>query len=142
MILEAFKLDGKAALVTGAGQGLGQGIALALAEAGADVVGLDRRGCVETCEAVTALGRRFHPIVCDLRQAGAAGLGDIVAEAAAAMGRLDILVNNAGIIRRAPALEYSEADWDDVAAHRLARRLFSRPGSRARHDSSGGRQDH
>ena len=114
MISEAFKLDGKAALVTGAGQGLGQGIALALAEAGADVVGVDRRGCDETCEAVAALGRRFHPIACDLRQAGAAVLGDIVAEAVAAMGCLDILVNNAGIIRRAPALEFSEADWDDV----------------------------
>ena len=114
MILDMFKLDGKVALVTGAGQGLGQSMALALAEAGADIVGLDRRGCEETCQAIRNMGRRFHQIVYDLSQADAAGLQRVVAETTTEMGRLDILVNNAGIIRRAPALDFSEADWDDV----------------------------
>lgn len=114
MILDSFKLDGKVALVTGAGQGLGQGMALALAEAGADIVGLDRGPCAETCEAVRALGCRFQQVVCDLRSASVADLNEVVAKIKAEMGGLDILVNNAGIIRRAPALEFSEADWDDV----------------------------
>lgn len=61
-----------------------------------------------------AVGRRFKSIICDLRQATVADLQQIVARIVAEMGRLDILVNNAGIIRRAPAIEFSEADWDDV----------------------------
>jgi len=114
MILDAFRLDGKVALVTGAGQGLGQGMALALAEAGADVVGLDRCESDATGLAVRALGRSYQAVCCDLRGASVQDLHDLVKRAAAEMGRLDILVNNAGIIRRAPALEFSEADWDDV----------------------------
>lgn len=113
-ILDAFKLDRKVALVTGAGQGLGQAMAVALAEAGADIVGLDRAASEQTGEMIRALGRRYRTVVCDLRQANAADLGEIVAGAAAEVGPLDILVNNAGIIRRAPALEFSETDWDDV----------------------------
>ncbi len=69
MILDSFKLDGKVALVTGAAQGLGQGMALALAEAGADIAGLDRVGCEKTCEAVRALSRRYCESVVDLRTA-------------------------------------------------------------------------
>ncbi len=114
MILDSFKLDGKVALVTGAGQGLGQGMALALAEAGADIAGLDRGPSAATAESVRQVGRRYKEIVCDLRGAGVAALGEIIQTVAAEMGRLDILVNNAGIIRRAPALEFSECDWDDV----------------------------
>jgi 2-deoxy-D-gluconate 3-dehydrogenase len=89
-------------------------MALGLAEAGADIVGLDRCSSDETGEAVRQLGRRFQQVCCDLRAATVADLNAIVGQAAAEMGRLDILVNNAGIIRRAPALEFSEADWDDV----------------------------
>ena len=114
MILDRFRLDQRVALVTGANQGLGQGMALALAEAGADIVGLDRSGCEETGRLVAGLGRRFQAIHCDLRAAATADLQSLVSDAAAGMGRLDILVNNAGIIRRAPALEFSEQDWDDV----------------------------
>jgi 2-dehydro-3-deoxy-D-gluconate 5-dehydrogenase len=114
MILDSFKLDGKVALVTGAGQGLGQGMALALAEAGADVAGLDKGPGGQTGKAVGALGRRYHEVICDLRTASVDELNRIVTQIVSAMGRLDILVNNAGIIRRAPALEFSEADWDDV----------------------------
>ena len=114
MILDGFKLDGQVALVTGAGQGLGQGMSIALAEAGADIAGLDRSTSPETCKAVTAVGRRYHEIVCDLRTTSVEGLNQVVAGVVAELGHLDILINNAGIIRRAPALEFSEADWDDV----------------------------
>jgi 2-deoxy-D-gluconate 3-dehydrogenase len=114
MILDTFKLDGKVALVTGAGQGLGQGMSLALAEAGADVAGLDRGASPETGKAVQVLGCRYHEIICDLKAANVGDLNQIIAEVVSKLGRLDILVNNAGIIRRAPALEFSEADWDDV----------------------------
>jgi len=114
MILDAFRLDGKVALVTGAGRGLGQGMALALAEAGADVMALDRDPCAETAAAVTALGRRCRQIQCDLLHATRPDLQAVVARTVAELGAIDILVNNAGIIRRAPALEFSEQDWEDV----------------------------
>ena len=114
MILDLFRLDGQVALVTGASRGLGQGIALALAEAGADIAALDRCDSDETGLAVTHAGRRFQQICCDLGEAPVSGLGQVVEQVVASMGRLDILVDNAGIIRRSPALEFSEADWDDV----------------------------
>ncbi len=114
MILDQFKLDGKVAFVTGAAQGLGQGYAIALAQAGADVAGLDIGDVTVTGEQVTKLGRRFMPIKCNLRTATVEELNQIVADIVAQLGRLDILVNNAGIIRRTPALEYTEKDWDDV----------------------------
>jgi 2-deoxy-D-gluconate 3-dehydrogenase len=124
MILDSFKLEGKIALVTGAGQGLGQGMALALAEAGADVAGLDRGPSEQTGESVRALSRRYRQVVCDLRTATVPELNEMVSGIVAEMGRLDILVNNAGIIRRAPALEFSEADWDDVLAINLKAAFF------------------
>jgi 2-deoxy-D-gluconate 3-dehydrogenase len=123
MILDTFRLDGRVALVTGARQGLGQGFATALAEAGADIAGLDRGDVNETGALVAGVGRRFKPILCDLRAASVADLNEIVEQVAAELGRLDILVNNAGIIRRAPALEFGEADWDDVLTINL-RALF------------------
>ena len=124
MILDSFKLEGKVALVTGAGQGLGQGMSLALAEAGADIAGLDRGASQETGKAVQALGRRYHEIICDLNTASVDDLNKIVAEIVSKLGRLDILVNNAGIIRRTPALEFSETDWDDVMQINLKAAFF------------------
>ena len=114
MIFDSFKLDKKVALVTGAGQGLGQGMATALAEAGADIAGLDRGPSSATGDAVQALGRRYQQVICDLRRASVEELNQIIIKIVAELGRIDILVNNAGIIRRAPALEFSETDWDDV----------------------------
>jgi 2-deoxy-D-gluconate 3-dehydrogenase len=114
MILDDFNLNKRVALVTGARQGLGQAFATALAEAGAGVAALDRSDVDETSARIAGLGRCCMPIQCDLRAASVADLGQIVERVAAEMGRLDILVNNAGIIRRAPALEFGEADWDDV----------------------------
>jgi 2-dehydro-3-deoxy-D-gluconate 5-dehydrogenase len=124
MILDSFKLDGQVALVTGAGQGLGQAMAIALAEAGADVAGLDLKASDATGAQVTALGRRYHPVVCDLRKTSVPDLVAIAAQVVQSLGRLDILVNNAGIIRRTPALEFSEADWDDVLQINLRAAFF------------------
>ncbi len=124
MILDDFRLEGRVALVTGAGRGLGQGCALALAEAGADIAALDLSDVDETEARVTGLGRRCMPIQCDLRAASVADLGQIVEQVAAQLGRLDILVNNAGIIRRTPALDFSEADWDDVLQINLKAAFF------------------
>jgi 2-deoxy-D-gluconate 3-dehydrogenase len=124
-ILELFRLDGKVALVTGASRGLGQAMALALAEAGADIAGLDRTpDCAETGDQVAALGRRFMSITCDLYTTPVAGLNDVVAQIVSELGRLDILVNNAGIIRRAPALDFSEDDWDSVLQINLKALFF------------------
>jgi len=114
MILDSFKLDGKVAIVTGAAQGLGQAMAIALAEAGADIASLDRVGCEATCEAVRALGRRYHESVVDFRKASVADLNSLVDRIVKEFGHIDILVNNAGIIRRTPAIDFSETDWDDV----------------------------
>lgn len=124
MILDSFKLDGKVALVTGAGQGLGQGMALGLAEAGADIASLDRVGCEGTCEAVRALGRKYCESVVDLREASVEELNAVVARIVDELGRIDILVNNAGTIRRTPAIDFSEADWDDVLQINLKAAFF------------------
>ncbi|WP_438442352.1 2-dehydro-3-deoxy-D-gluconate 5-dehydrogenase KduD [Kluyvera georgiana] len=112
MILHAFNLQGKIALVTGCDKGLGQGMALGLAEAGCDIVSVSRSIPQETAEKVAALGRRMFAIQADLSQPDA--IADIVPAAVAAAGRIDILVNNAGTIRREDALTFSEKNWDDV----------------------------
>lgn len=112
MIQEAFRLEGKVAIVTGCDTGLGQGMAVALAEAGCDVVGVNRKIPHETAEKINAFGRRFMAIQADLSQQDA--LTSIVTQTVSAFGRVDILVNNAGTIRRQDALDFSEKDWDDV----------------------------
>lgn len=112
MVLNTFDLTGKVAIVTGCDTGLGQGMTLALAQAGCDIVGVNRKIPHETAEQVLALGRRFTAIQADLSRQDA--IADIVAQAVSAMGRVDILVNNAGTIRRADALTFIEKEWDDV----------------------------
>ena len=112
MILDAFRLTGKVAIVTGSRTGLGQGMAMGLAEAGADIVGIDINHLEETRKGVEERGRRFLGIEADLSNIGV--IGEIVERTVREFGRVDILINNAGIIRRADALEFSEKDWDDV----------------------------
>ena len=114
MTMINFNLDGKVALVTGSAQGLGQGMALALAEAGADMALLDRSEPLETVQSVAALSRQVLPLKVDLLAASVSDLCKVIQSVVDRFGRLDILVNNAGIIRRAPALDFSEQDWDDV----------------------------
>lgn len=113
-ILNSFNLTGKVALVTGVGRGLGHGMAVALAEAGADIAGLYLSDCSLTETAVTALGRRFLPVQSNLQNASVDDLNQMVANIQSELGSLDILVNNAGIIRRAPAVDFSETDWNTV----------------------------
>lgn len=123
-VLDLFRLEGRVALITGASRGLGQAMAVGLAEAGADIAGLDRTpDCEETCAQVEALGRRYLNLSIDLLSASKDDLARAVQDVVEGLGRLDILVNNAGIIRRAPALDYSEADWDEVITINL-RALF------------------
>jgi len=112
MILDAFNLSGKVAIVTGCDTGLGQGMTLGLAQAGCDIVGVNRKIPEETAAKVIALGRRFMAIQADLSKQDT--IDDIVSKTVAEMGRVDILVNNAGTIRREDALTFSEKDWDDV----------------------------
>lgn len=112
MILDAFSLANKVAIVTGCDTGLGQGMALGLAEAGCHIVGVGRKKPQETAERVTALGRKFLVIQADLSKQDS--INDIVSQTVSQMGRIDILLNNAGTIRRCDALEFSEKDWDDV----------------------------
>ena len=124
MILDLFKLDGKVALVTGAGQGLGQAMAIGLAEAGADIASLDRTGCEGTCEAVRALSRQYCESVVDLGETTVDDLTAVVARIVKELGHIDILVNNAGTIRRTPAIDFSETDWDHVLQINLKAAFF------------------
>ena len=109
---DAFRLDGKLALVTGAGRGIGRAIALALAEAGAELVLLARTG--RELEAVAGeirgKGGRARTLVCDVTD------GAAVAQAFAGLSRLDILVNNAGVNRPQPFLEVDEETLDRMLA--------------------------
>jgi NAD(P)-dependent dehydrogenase (short-subunit alcohol dehydrogenase family) len=110
-----FRLDGKVALVTGAATGLGAGIAVALARQGADVALVGRPGgdaLAETEARTRAWGHRVYGLEMDLRDVPQIERG--VQAVVATLGRIDILVNNAGINRPAPALDVSEANWDDL----------------------------
>jgi len=122
MILDTFSLDGKVALVTGAARGLGQGMAVGLAQAGADIIGVDVLSpLAETCGLVEKAGRRFVDVQADL--SSTEDIERILDTARKELGRFDILVNNAGIIRRHPAAEFPMEDWDAVMSVNL-RTLF------------------
>jgi 2-deoxy-D-gluconate 3-dehydrogenase len=114
MILDKFKLNDKVALVTGAAAGLGQSMAIALAEAGADVAVHSRNPgqSDETCETIASLGHRAFAVAGDM--ADKETPGRIIDAVVAEFGRIDILINNAGMIRRAPAVDFSEEDWQAV----------------------------
>jgi 2-deoxy-D-gluconate 3-dehydrogenase len=113
LILDSFKLHGRTALVTGASAGLGAAIAVALAEAGADVVAHgNSRTPDTTCELIKGTGRHSLAVRGDLSDKNVPH--ELIQQALDHFGKLDILINNAGTIRRAPAVDYSEADWTTV----------------------------
>ncbi len=119
MILDCFRLDGKIALVTGSSAGLGAAIAVALGEAGADVVCHgNTRSPQATCDRIVKIGRQSLALQGDLSNSSTASL--LIEETVRRFGRIDILVNNAGTIRRAPATDYSLDDWAAVIETNLS----------------------
>ena len=118
MILETFRLTGKNALVTGSSRGLGAAIAIALAEAGASVALHGSRSVPKTVvDQVGATEARHVEFIADLRDPDRAP--KLVEHTIEALGSIDILVNNAGMIRRAPAVDFTMADWNEVLATNL-----------------------
>lgn len=117
-----FDLTGKVAVVTGANTGIGQAIAIALAGAGADVACVGRTPAEDTAARIRALGRKAKIVPADLSTI--APVERIVQDTIASLGGLDILVNNAGIIRRADAVDFTEADWDAVVDTNLKSVFF------------------
>ena len=120
--MNPFDLSGRVAVVTGANTGIGQAIAIALAQAGADVALVGRTPAEDTAAAIRDLGRRALIVSADL--SSIEPVQRIVDETVAGLGGLDILVNNAGIIRRADAVDFTEADWDAVVDTNLKSVFF------------------
>lgn len=113
MILDKFKLEGKVALVTGSNQGIGQYYALALAEAGADVIGVSYQGDFEeTQKLVEATGRKFTSYVSDFSDRNS--LHEFIGKVTTDYPTIDILINNAGTIMRKPISEHPDEYWDKV----------------------------
>ncbi len=125
--LESFRLDGQIALVTGASRGLGAALAIALAEAGAEVILSARSGVADTQRLVEAAGRRAHALLGD--QGDRADQDRMLAALGRDVPLPDILVNNAGTIRRSAFVDFPLEDWDAVletnltAPFRLSQRL-------------------
>jgi len=112
-ILDLFRLDGKTAIVTGCSRGLGQGMSLGLAQAGANIFGVDYfPDAAETKEKVEKAGVKFSYLSANLLTIEP--VEKIFAEAVKVFGHVDIVVNNAGIIKRNDAVDFTEAEWDDV----------------------------
>jgi 7-alpha-hydroxysteroid dehydrogenase len=112
VILDRFRLDGRVAIVTGAGRGIGEGSALAFAEMGADVVCAARtpEQIEAVAERVRGFGRRALTVPCDVNRS--AQLEELVSQAMKEFGRIDVLVNNAGGALPRPALDTSEKAFD------------------------------
>jgi 2-deoxy-D-gluconate 3-dehydrogenase len=130
--LEAFRLDGQTAIVTGAARGLGQALALGLAEGGANVAAVDIAPTEETAGLVRNLGRRCHAVRADLAAIDPARAAALVDDVTAALARPTILVNNAGVIHRAPAVDHSQEAWNatlavDLSAPFVLAQAFARP---------------
>ena len=140
MILDQFKLQDRIALVTGASTGLGAAIAIALAEAGAHVACHgNTRSPESTCDQIASAGGVAHPISGDLSQPETPK--HLVAQTLERFGRIDILINNAGTIRRAPAADHSDEDWDAVIEVNLSSvfRLSKLTGKQMIERGSGGK---
>ncbi len=115
MVIDQFRLDGKVALVTGCKRGIGKGMAIALAEAGADVIGVSASlepGGSDVENEIRSLGRDFKGYACDFSDREA--LYAFIRQVKSDVPQIDILVNNAGTIMRAPAAEHPDDYWDAV----------------------------
>lgn len=113
MILDKFSLQGKVALVTGSNQGIGQYYALALAEAGADIIGVSYQDdFAETENMITKTGRKFCAYISDFSDRKS--LYDFIKRVKGKHNKVDILVNNAGTILRKPISEHPDEYWDKV----------------------------
>jgi 2-deoxy-D-gluconate 3-dehydrogenase len=115
------RFQDKVVVVTGASRGIGSSIAEAFLREGATVVGLARS---ENTDITGDLAKRFVPIAYDLGDAKADQLQRLAADIVKRTGKIDGLINNAGIIRRAPAVDFSEQDWDDVIRVNLTTPFF------------------
>ena len=123
-ILNAFRLDGQVALVTGASRGIGKALALALAAAGADVAvaGREEATLAPVVGEIEALGQRSLAVPLDVADVEAIpGAVNAVVEG---LGSLDILVNNAGLNIRKDSLDYTPDDWDFVMNANLKGTFF------------------
>ncbi|MBD1388294.1 2-dehydro-3-deoxy-D-gluconate 5-dehydrogenase KduD [Neiella sp. HB171785] len=120
--MNQFELTGKVAIVTGCSGGLGQGMVLALVGAGCSVVGVSTSRPHDTIEKVQQAGGKFLSLQADLTYTKE--IPDIIEQTVSTFGKVDILVNNAGIIRRNPAIDFTEQDWDDVMDINLRTAFF------------------
>ena len=118
------KFKNKVVVVTGASRGIGQAICVAFAKEDATVVGVARSDLAETGAAVEKAGGKFIANNADLGTGTQKESHDVIAQILAKTGQIDALVNNAGIIRRAPAKDFSEADWNAVIATNLNSPFF------------------
>jgi 2-dehydro-3-deoxy-D-gluconate 5-dehydrogenase len=113
MILDKFKLDGKIAIVTGSNQGIGQAYAQALAEAGADIVGVSYQSdFTETEKLIEGTGKKFKSYISDFSDRDS--LYQFIKSVKSDFNKIDILVNNAGMILRKPISEHPDEYWDKV----------------------------
>ncbi len=118
------RFEHKVVVVTGASRGIGQGICVAFAREGARVVGVARSDLAETGGLVTAAGGAFIALNADLATGAQAEATGLIASILQQTGRIDALINNAGTIRRSPAVDFSEADWNEVLRTNLSSPFF------------------
>ena len=122
---DPLNLEGRVAVVIGGTSGIGRAIAHGLAEAGADVIPTSRRPeqVEQAAQEIEARGRRTIRVASDVSDRGS--LERVLGDAVAAFGKVDILVNSAGRTKRAPSIDFSEADWNDIIDTNLTGTLRS-----------------